>query len=1354
MGQSIHSRVIPLTLILLLHLVRTISAATLYVDLTSANPTPPYSTWLTAAINIQVAINAASAGDTVLVTNGIYAFGGKVMAGDLTNRIALDKALAVQSVNGPAVTIVQGAGVNGSTGVRCAWLTNGAVLNGFTLQRGATRSSGDMATLGSGGGVWCASSNATVVNCVIKSNTASVFAGGAYQGTLNNCSLSGNTAQGGGGSYSSVLNNCVVSTNSANFGGGANGGTLKNCAVTANSAVDGGGLEVATAINCTVVGNSATTGGGMDSGTATNCIVYSNTASSGQTNYASTLLSYSCSTPLPPGIGNITNDPQLLPDGVHLASTSPCRGRGTNSVVVGADIDGQPWANPPSIGCDEWQPEPVVALQPKIRLMNYPIGFTISVVVAGSEPFICWWSRNGVPIENDAQYNLAHTTNLSCSSVSPLVGGSYQVVISNGFGMTTSGVAQVSVHCVDAAGVSPVPPYSSWATASTNIQDAITTASAGEIVLVTNGIYGTGGKSMDGAITNRVVLDKAIALQSVNGPDATFIQGSWNPIVPIGSSAIRCAWLTNGSIISGFTLRGGATRSVTGSSDQYRAGGGIWGASTNATAINCVLATNSASYQGGGAYQITLNNCVLTGNHAVGSGIAGGGVAHAGSGGGAASCNLNNCVVTGNFAQQEDGGGTMNCNLKNCAITRNSTPFSGSGAIGGILINCTISGNTSAGYGFAAAAANAALTNCIIYGNFIVGPFSSPSPTNYYNCILAYCDSDPASTGIGNIDIDPQLLADGIHLVNSSPCRSAGAPVAAGTDIDGQPWANPPAIGCDEWQPFPLVVLQPQLRVGLGNRSLGLFGVCAGAEPFTWFWSKDGNLVQDDGHHVGSATSNLVVKSFDSPDAGVYQFVVSNAFGMVTSIVTQVTIHCVGATAGNPSPPYLTWPTAATNIQDAIDAAASGEIVLVTNGVYSSGGRAMYPDLTNRVVLDKALTVIGMNGYPATVIQGAWDAATNGPASVRCAWLAGGATLAGFTLQGGATRTFGGSSPSYLCSGGAVWCATNSAVLANCLIRSNAASFYGGGIYQGTINNCAINNNFLIIGGGVGGGGGAYGAYLTNCTVTHNTVKGTSGSAGGVFAVFAKNSIIFGNNASMSAYANYDNSQMSYCDIFPAGGVGNLSSDPQLLNDLYLSTTSPCRGAGSVLYASGLDLDGEAWNNPPSIGCDEPWESDLVGPLSIYFPVSNTNLYVNHSFTVTGQITGRAARVGWDFGDGTVATNVGTATSHTWTNAGVLNVILTAYNADNVGGVSGNLGLNVLPVLQPQLASAAMATNGFQFQFPVQSNLVYTVQKATNLTPPIVWLSLQSTSSIADGVIRITDASLTNSARFYRLLVQ
>jgi hypothetical protein len=63
------------------------------------------------------------------------------------------------------------------------------------------------------------------------------------------------------------------------------------------------------------------------------------------------------------------------------------------------------------------------------------------------------------------------------------------------------------------------------------------------------------------------------------------------------------------------------------------------------------------------------------------------------------------------------------------------------------------------------------------------------------------------------------------------------------------------------------------------------------------------------------------------------------ALFLFTTATVLGAVHCVDLDSTNATPPYTNWITAATVIQDAVDAAAEGDVVVVTNGTYSTGRR-------------------------------------------------------------------------------------------------------------------------------------------------------------------------------------------------------------------------------------------------------------------------------------------------------------------------------------------------------------------------------------------------------------------------------
>ena len=110
--------------------------------------------------------------------------------------------------------------------------------------------------------------------------------------------------------------------------------------------------------------------------------------------------------------------------------------------------------------------------------------------------------------------------------------------------------------------------------------------------------------------------------------------------------------------------------------------------------------------------------------------------------------------------------------------------------------------------------------------------------------------------------------------------------------------------------------------------------------------------------------------------------------------------------------------------------------------------------------------------------------------------------------------------------------------------------------------------------------------------------------------------------------------------------------------------------------------------------------------------------------------------------------------------APIYNGVFVTLNLPSLGaGLAWNTNaltngvLSVVSTVGPQFASLAQSADGnFQFNGTGAAGVTYTLNAATNLIPPILWLSV--TNAVADqtGLFQLSDSSATNfPQRFYRI---
>ncbi len=410
------------------------------------------------------------------------------------------------------------------------------------------------------------------------------------------------------------------------------------------------------------------------------------------------------------------------------------------------------------------------------------------------------------------------------------------------------------------------------------IQEGIDAAVDGDAVLVDAGEY-----VIDSPITFR---NKAIAVESVSGPEETKIIMAANSADPLRASVIIFeSGETEESVLNEFALEGG--RGTKWGDERWESGGGVLCINGSSPVLtNCIISGNGAMGMGGGVYcangsSPVLANCIITSNYA----SSGGGVFCRGSSpeltscmitknctldafGGGIDCEQNSCPVLSNCTiMGNDGywGGGVSCRgsspvLTDCTITGNSSgsgggvycgdnsspmlinctiignSASGEGQGGGItcfesspeLVNCTITGNYSYWYGGGVSCGRSSptLTNCIVWDNADVSIWVDElsAPTVTYSCV----EGEEVWEGEGNIHQDPIFVQPG-HWDDS------GTPDNTWDDIwiDGDYHLQPASLCIDTGtaERAPATDIEGNARPCWRGVDIGAYEYCGEEEP-------------------------------------------------------------------------------------------------------------------------------------------------------------------------------------------------------------------------------------------------------------------------------------------------------------------------------------------------------------------------------------------------------------------------------------------------------------------------------------------------------------------------------------------
>ncbi len=557
---------------------------------------------------------------------------------------------------------------------------------------------------------------------------------------------------------------------------------------------------------------------------------------------------------------------------------------------------------------------------------------------------------------------------------------------------------------------------------------------------------------------------------------------------------------------------------------------------------------------------------------------------------------LSGCVMTNNYSQNCPGVRINGSNVlvENCYIADNllgrsgfdknnaGTAFNVTGGSDGTITirNCTIVNNSAdAAPVYLKANVKINFYNNIVYNNLsldgsVVNNWDTSKAAytaNWHNNCISPIEG---LLGNNNIDENPLLLEDSMHLSGSSPCLGAAAPgYAPAVDLAGATRPNPPAMGCLEYVSMGLsAIIHFNNTYVYDPATITCEAVVEGATgALSYAWNFDGDGTVD------STEAKPVLSGICHYDA--ISVTVSDEGGHTKTAVadTPVTIYNADGITfvtnepnPNKKPPFGTWETAAETIAEALPYTAEGGTVLLSDGLHTE------PQESAVITIAKALTISSVNGRDATflttsqnhryLILNHADAVFEGITvtnSVFSSWDLGNGILVNY----GTIRDCRFTDCTTL-SAGVVGTGGSGAKIQRCIFDNNKKQNTWGGnggnaaIYLGgtgsVVENCLIVNN---VDGTSDNGrhGGAFECEGSGAVFRNNTIVGNECRRGPCLyfknapAVF-ENNIVYGNVVNQ-AESKDDRTQLVDSNDPFVGETTVVSSEICRNNCIYPTTT-------------------------------------------------------------------------------------------------------------------------------------------------------------------------------------------------------